>query len=86
MSFFTKGYTGEEDCLYLNVYVPTTNKKGPLPVMFYVHGGAFVEGDGTVNLYGPERFLDKDVVSRPHTKISDAPFISSPCSKLVFHE
>jgi len=39
-----------EDCLSLNVYAPTDGKK--LPVMFWIHGGAFIAGgssqyDGT---------------------------------------
>ena len=41
---------GSEDCLYLNVWAPVED--GPHPVMFWVHGGAFVSGsadqcDGT---------------------------------------
>jgi len=33
---------GSEDCLYLNVWSPVGD--GPHPVMFWVHGGAFVSG------------------------------------------
>ena len=32
-----------EDCLYLNVYAPTT--PGPHPVMVWIHGGALVTGE-----------------------------------------
>jgi len=49
--------------LYLNVHVPTTKAKDPLPVMLFVHGGGWVGGDGTIDIYGPERLLDKDVVN-----------------------
>jgi para-nitrobenzyl esterase len=31
-----------EDCLFLNVYAPTGS--GPFPVMFWIHGGAFLNG------------------------------------------
>ena len=37
--------TGDEDCLYLNVYAtgkPKSNK--PLPVMFYIYGGSLMSG------------------------------------------
>lgn len=52
---------GHEDCLYLNVYSPKTNKKS-LPVMFFIFGGGFsVEHSGS-SMYGPEYFMDKDVV------------------------
>ena len=35
--------TASEDCLYLNVTAPT-GVSGPLPVMFYIHGGGFTGG------------------------------------------
>ena len=40
-----------EDCLNLNVFLPTANNSlptgTPLPVYFYVHGGAFILGSGS---------------------------------------
>ncbi|XP_060847593.1 juvenile hormone esterase-like isoform X1 [Rhopalosiphum padi] len=51
---------GKEDCLYLNVYTPNVN--GKLPVMFWIHGGGFLAGHSGSNVYGPEYFMDKDVV------------------------
>lgn len=36
---------GNEDCLYLNVYVPQTDKKD-LPVMVWIHGGGHITGFG----------------------------------------
>jgi para-nitrobenzyl esterase len=32
--------TGKEDCLFLNVITPEWRPKKPLPVMFWIHGGA----------------------------------------------
>ncbi|KOB70074.1 Odorant degrading enzyme CXE10, partial [Operophtera brumata] len=45
---------GSEDCLYLNVYTPDLNPENLLPVMFWIHGGAFVSGSGNDDMYGPE--------------------------------
>ena len=60
---------GQDDCLALNVYtknLPSTPGKrteSPLkPVMFWIHGGGFVLGDGGTGSYGPDNFMDKDVV------------------------
>ena len=33
-----------------------------LPVMVFIHGGAFYAGEPSSLVYGPEYFLDKDVV------------------------
>nr|XP_032834523.1 neuroligin-1-like isoform X4 [Petromyzon marinus] len=40
-----------EDCLFLNVYVPTEDDirdEGPRPVMMYIHGGSYMEGTGNL--------------------------------------
>lgn len=51
---------GDEDCLYLNVY---TNRLGhKRPVMFYIHGGGFVEGTGNHWMYGEDYFVTSDMV------------------------
>lgn len=55
-------YKGSEDCLYLNVYTPTVKPDKPLPVMFWIHGGAFVGGSGNDDLYGPQFLVNKGVV------------------------
>ncbi|MFN9067067.1 MAG: carboxylesterase/lipase family protein, partial [Bdellovibrionales bacterium] len=45
-NILTGGITGSEDCLFLNIWVPKTKRRSPLPVMFWIHGGAFVIGSG----------------------------------------
>lgn len=39
--------------------LPTENKD-PLPVMMFIHGGAFISGDSS--LYMPTKLLDRDVI------------------------
>ncbi|XP_026744533.1 esterase B1-like [Trichoplusia ni] len=57
----TAVYTpGSEDCLFLNVYSPNLN--GSLPVIVWIHGGAFLFGSGNDDLYGPDFLISKDVV------------------------
>ncbi|KAF5288897.1 hypothetical protein FQA39_LY03776 [Lamprigera yunnana] len=55
---------GSEDCLYLNIYTPQlpTSNSNSLPVMFYIGGEYFMNGDVSKERYGPEFLLDKDVV------------------------
>lgn len=49
-----------EDCLYLNVWKPSGSKEGAkLPVMVWIHGGAFVGGSGNTNGSG---FAAKGVI------------------------
>jgi carboxylesterase type B len=51
---------GNEDCLFLNVY--TKNLEGLKPVMFWIHGGALMSGNGDTTFYGPEHLVKEDVV------------------------
>jgi carboxylesterase type B len=54
-------YRGSEDCLFLNVYTPqlyARNKK--LPVLFWIHGGAFTFGNGNSFLLGPDYFMQSN--------------------------
>lgn len=44
---------GDEDCLFLNIYAPAGTPPEPLPVMVYLHGGAFTIGAGAN--YDPSR-------------------------------
>ncbi len=44
-----------DDCLNLNVWTPDPGQAG-LPVMVWIHGGAFVNGSGAVAHYAGDRF------------------------------
>ncbi|KAK8750430.1 hypothetical protein OTU49_014823 [Cherax quadricarinatus] len=61
------GPVGDEDCLFLNVYTPylpdeleQKHNGTLLPVMLFIHGGAFISGDAS--LYTPTKLLDRDVI------------------------
>lgn len=55
----TQAIRGDEDCLYLNVYAPAEGEG--LPVMVWLHGGAFIFGDGGGE-YDPTRLVAEDVI------------------------
>jgi carboxylesterase type B len=52
---------GQEDCLYLNVFTPTTITS-LLPVSVFIHGGGFTFGSGDTDLLGPETFVEENVL------------------------
>ncbi|XP_033328430.2 acetylcholinesterase isoform X2 [Megalopta genalis] len=86
IDFFTARYTGNEDCLYLNVFTRHAkvrrraaasifessrnlrrrrkfrNGTGPRPVMVWIYGGAYLAGYSNASFYGPDFFLEEDVV------------------------
>jgi para-nitrobenzyl esterase len=41
----------DEDCLTVNVWTPSADPSAKLPVMFWIHGGAFVFGSGAEAYY-----------------------------------
>jgi para-nitrobenzyl esterase len=50
-----------EDCLYLNVFAPRGTKPGAkLPVMVWIHGGAFVSGES--DDYDPDRLVAEHTI------------------------
>ncbi|MFZ0640414.1 MAG: carboxylesterase family protein [Candidatus Acidiferrales bacterium] len=51
-----------EDCLYLNVWTPSA-ERAKRPVLFYIHGGAFVQGSGSApDFDGTNLALNGDLV------------------------
>ncbi|CAG2055708.1 unnamed protein product [Timema podura] len=57
-----KSYSGDENCLFLNVYTPQWPVSRLKPVIVWIHGGGFEMGSGDSSLYGPDHFLAQDVV------------------------
>ncbi|XP_055610912.1 esterase B1-like isoform X2 [Uranotaenia lowii] len=63
---FTQEIEGSENCLFLNVYSPRVNndvESKPLPVMVFIHGGAFMFGSGNSDCYSPEYLVQEGVVA-----------------------
>src|SRR5260370_1551669 len=50
-----------EDCLNLNIWTPDVGRAG-LPVMVWIHGGAFSNGSGAVPVYDGSAFARDGVV------------------------
>lgn len=50
-----------EDCLNLNIWSPDLGE-AKLPVMVWIHGGAFANGSGAVTMYDGSRFAREGVV------------------------
>ena len=48
--FYDVGRTSE-DCLYLNIWAPRNGKEAKMPVLVWIHGGAFTTGAGSLGLY-----------------------------------
>lgn len=52
-----------EDCLYLNVWTPAAGKEeANLPVMLWIHGGAFMNGYGSEIEFDGEAYAKKGVI------------------------
>ena len=54
--------TGKEDCLFLNVIVPAWPAAKPLPVMFWIHGGANEGGTASSALYKDGTLVNHGVI------------------------
>ncbi|XP_049511264.1 acetylcholinesterase-like [Dermacentor silvarum] len=48
--FVPYGHPKSEDCLFLNVWTPTSNNSTRLPVMAWLHGGGFRSGSAAMHL------------------------------------
>ncbi|MDD3428472.1 MAG: carboxylesterase family protein [Oscillospiraceae bacterium] len=51
-----------EDCLYLNIWAPEKSEGKKYPVFFWIHGGGYFNGCGTMNYYDGTEFVNKDVI------------------------
>lgn len=55
--------SGSEDCLFLNVFFPKGTRLGDnLPVMVWIHGGALIQGSGSVPGYDLPALVNEGVI------------------------
>ena len=69
MGFYAKEFYDDmvppcnEDCLYLNIWTPRdASPDSRLPVLFWIHGGAFLHGCGSEKEFDGEGFSRKGVI------------------------
>ena len=74
------GFSGQEDCLYLNVWSPS-GQQGDHPVMFFIHGGGNHLGSADAGgLYDGQRFASEHgvVVVSIHYRLGPLGWFSHP--------
>jgi para-nitrobenzyl esterase len=54
--------TTSEDCLYLNIWTPARTADERLPVMVWIHGGAYTNGSASMPLYWGDKLAQRGVV------------------------
>jgi para-nitrobenzyl esterase len=60
--FFPVDMPMNEDCLYLNVWTPAFTGNEKLPVMVWIHGGAYMQGYGHEMEFDGEAFCKRGVI------------------------
>ncbi len=61
LDFLEDGWIDGDECLNLNVWTPDPGGSG-LPVMFWIHGGAYIMGSSSMPLYDGSTFARDGVV------------------------
>ncbi len=61
--YWFRGGSASEDCLYLNVWTPAKSAKERLPVLVYIYGGGFQNGDGSEPRYDGASMASKGLVA-----------------------
>lgn len=60
--FITNTMLGNENCLHLSVFTHDVKPEILKPVMIWIHGGGFLFGSNSKDLYNPEYLLCNDIV------------------------
>jgi para-nitrobenzyl esterase len=68
-----------EDCLYLNIWVPKSAGDEPLPILVWIHGGAFIGGSASVPIYDGQFLASRGIiVVSVNYRLGAFGFFSSP--------
>lgn len=51
-----------EDCLYLNIWTPSSERNKKLPVYVFIHGGAYATGSGSDIMYDGYRMAEQGII------------------------
>ena len=63
VGLFNDTMRSNEDCLYLDVFVPErSDDTQPLPVIVWIHGGGYIAGAGTSDNYHPLFYMSHEVI------------------------
>ena len=63
VGLFNDTIRSNEDCLYLDVFVPESSGDiGLLPVLVWIHGGGYIAGAGTSDNYSPLFYMSHQVI------------------------
>ncbi len=84
---FTQGsssytLTGNEDCLYLNIWTPQTGA-GTRPVLVFIHGGGNQQGGASEDGGGTQMFFGKNMASRGNAVVVTIQYRLGPLGFLV---
>jgi para-nitrobenzyl esterase len=51
-----------EDCLFLNIWAPSSTSNESLPVLVWIHGGAFIGGSGSIDIYNGAALAEEGII------------------------
>jgi para-nitrobenzyl esterase len=60
--FVDQAKAPSEDCLYLNVWTPASERGAAPPILLWIHGGAFIGGASSVPIYNGEALARRGVI------------------------
>ncbi|MBP2643640.1 MAG: carboxylesterase family protein [Firmicutes bacterium] len=62
LEYYPEEEPQSEDCLYLNVWTSAKTSKERRPVMVWIHGGGFVQGQGSLPSFNGEELAKKGII------------------------